>query len=1103
MSFFKHIAINAGYETRILLRSWFFRIFAILALLSLITTNIIFYSDVAPVPRFMRGLDSMMPYATVYMLNFVLMALAVFLATDICKRDRKFNSSTVIFARSLSNAALILGRAAGLLVVFFGLQIIALPIALLINGPFSDLEINWLAYFFYPLALSLPALLVAIGLSFVLMQIIPNQAIVVIIALGILGGTGFYLYDAQYQLFDIPAIYFPLLISDFTGLGHGWQILLQRGLWLLFGLWCLALSILSFRRLPQAIITRRLIALLAVVAPLLMAWGGYSYVRWHADGEKMRAVLAGQLKALEQKDNLTLTKYDLSVLHEGRVLRVDAALTLTNDHNRQLDTLFLLLNPGMQLDSFPADLTVHRNGALLTVTRPGSGWAAGDSQRIEISYAGRPEERILYPHVKEADRLYNTHIWFFRMTRQHLFAGPEYLLLTAPSLWYPQTQSPYIREMLIKPSHFSLTVQTAPELTVIAPGRADSLAAGKTAFRDIPPAKSLPLIAGRYVKQSVETKRGPVQLYHHPQHNYYKPYFNEIGDTLGPVLDGLFDEMETRLQLNYPYQRLTIVETPLMYFDYPRHGMDNPDMRHPEQLWLPENGASIPATYFKNQRERQDRRGRWTNETLTDKEAQIDLFKRFVLPTFMGGRSWGFGGDDDLIGNMPDLNAWPLFFSKVVTLGGDGRQLAVAFESYLQLEADESEGTSRWWRGGLTKAEEANLALQQKTLQEWLETGGETADLVQSHLGNFLIEAMQQALGDEEFKTLVRSLAGERRFKVVDSDSLAQRVLQTYGFDLASEIERLRTQPQLPGFLFAGFDAYPVRDERHIRYQVQFDVYNPTDVDGLIEVQVRSSGPGRGRRGGDDDELPTRLYRVNAGQAMQIGWVSDEQPSGVNINALLSQNLPLEYDVRLDGEEDRKPATKSFEGAQPVDWFERRRDEEGIVVDNVSEMFKHSIMRHESPLKRWIHGEPQDDPNDYDYFRWWYGPSQWKRLKFPSFYGRFVHSAYYTRAGSGERDVSWIADLPESGWYQIYIHVPDTDQLGGRRRGRDLMEKQTYVIDHANGRETIQMDLSEAPSGWNLLETYYFEEGSARITLTNESDGRLVLADAIKWVPKG
>ena len=80
----------ARIETKTLLRSWFFRIFSILALVILFFFNLELLTDVGS-PRWMsRGIPASIPYVNLLILNTVQAAIAVFLASDFLKRDKNW-----------------------------------------------------------------------------------------------------------------------------------------------------------------------------------------------------------------------------------------------------------------------------------------------------------------------------------------------------------------------------------------------------------------------------------------------------------------------------------------------------------------------------------------------------------------------------------------------------------------------------------------------------------------------------------------------------------------------------------------------------------------------------------------------------------------------------------------------------------------------------------------------------------------------------------------------------------------------------------------------------------------------------------------------------
>ena len=115
-------------------------------------------------------------------------------------------------------------------------------------------------------------------------------------------------------------------------------------------------------------------------------------------------------------------------------------------------------------------------------------------------------------------------------------------------------------------------------------------------------------------------------------------------------------------------------------------------------------------------------------------------------------------------------------------------------------------------------------------------------------------------------------------------------------------------------------------------------------------------------------------------------------------------------------------------------------------------------------------------------------------------------------AGKGDNKVSWTADIPQSSRYDIYYYVSQAGSQGMRgqaspqgMRGRgENREKITddfhFFIHNDDGVDEVKLDVSNPQEGWNQLGTYYISKGPATVELSDLSRGRIVFADAVKWV---
>ena len=179
----------ALFETKTLLRSWFFRIFSLLALGIIILLNIVLFVSARSSSWALRGIPSAIPYMNLLLLNVVQAVIALFLASDFLKYDKKLDSTEVIYVRSMSNVEYVLGKTLGIFTIFFGLNILILITALIFNLFFIDVQPVAISYIVYPLLISIPTLIYIFGISFLCMVILRSQALTVIVLLGYIAIT--------------------------------------------------------------------------------------------------------------------------------------------------------------------------------------------------------------------------------------------------------------------------------------------------------------------------------------------------------------------------------------------------------------------------------------------------------------------------------------------------------------------------------------------------------------------------------------------------------------------------------------------------------------------------------------------------------------------------------------------------------------------------------------------------------------------------------------------------------------------------------------------------------------------------------------------------
>ena len=90
------------------------------------------------------SIPSNIPYLILLLLNTGQAVIAIFLASDFLKRDKKLDTSEVFYVRPLSNAEYVIGKIWGNLRVFLLLNLIIMGITMAFNLTVG--EVDWIAY---------------------------------------------------------------------------------------------------------------------------------------------------------------------------------------------------------------------------------------------------------------------------------------------------------------------------------------------------------------------------------------------------------------------------------------------------------------------------------------------------------------------------------------------------------------------------------------------------------------------------------------------------------------------------------------------------------------------------------------------------------------------------------------------------------------------------------------------------------------------------------------------------------------------------------------------------------------------------------------------
>ncbi|HJZ40863.1 MAG TPA: hypothetical protein VJ203_10890 [Bacteroidales bacterium] len=1108
---FHLIRIIAGYEMRTLLRSWFFRIFAGMSVFGLGIFNIAMNVKSSGAPWMYRALAASIPYANLIVLNLGQAVIAVFLASEFLKQDRKNDTVEVIYARSMTNGQYILGKTLGILAVFLVLNIIVLLLGIGFSFLSNANAQSVFAYFTYPLLISLPTLVFILGLSLFIMVLIKNQAVTFILLTGYIALTIFYLNKKAYHIFDYIAYQVPMMYSSISGFADFKEILLHRSIYFLLGVGFILLAVYKLQRLPQS---PRYASLPLYLGLFFLLSGGfliYRYLDMQGAAHTYRQKVLALNNRYVRYDRVTVSNCMLDLRHEGKEIAADALLTVHNRNKHPVDTMIFSLNPGLLLQHvlINSKAQIFRRNMQIIEVIPAEPIIPGDSLEITFRYRGRINENIAFLDKDPVSFEANTKFEVFTLRKRYAFLQGDFVCLTGEVLWYPVSGTGYATEIPFRhdPDYvrFKLKVSTTPLLTALSQGQAFSSGKGNFEFLPEYPLPEISLLIGDYTKSSVKVDSIEYSLYAIKGHEYFKDAFDLITDTIPSLIRGLKKDYEANLGMQYPFRRLMMAEVPVHYAVESHVYSFASDAVQPELILSPEKGVLFNDSDFEQRRVRMEKDLKNNHEEVLPEELQSRLFNQFFRDNFLAkrGQYYNYGN----VVNWSTFSVFPEYFSYRSRLHSDKWPvLTSAMEMYMYERNNTGAATLPWYQD-LSMSDKINLELRRASLEELLKTGIESdedsrepitvRDLAQAK-GLHFFNVLRAKFGEAAVDTLVSRLVADHPHRKILFDELNSRFQERFGVNLEPEIQNWYVQEHLPGFVIRNISSYKVSTGEVSRYQIRFDLSNPENTDGIVTLNVEFNDPNRnnGQNGGDDFKVDfTKKILLQAKSSVTAGYAFNTEPARMSIMTHISQNLPNNLIYSFQGfTETRKTAL--LDEIVSIPFFENASDSMEIIVDNEDAGFSLQQATNKAYLKSLVNRN-RSDRYKYSAIWAWNPPREWKPVLRSGFNGNYVHSAHYTRGGTGERIAGWKAVLHEKATYDVYFYFNKVN-LGWRRTNKS--PDYNFIVYHDGGADRINRSSEDADEGWNYLGSFYISSDTAAVELTNKTIGDMVFADAVKWV---
>lgn len=1112
---FHNILSIAKYERKTLLRSWFFRIFGILSLLVLFGMNFGMIIEGGGGDGWaIRAIPSSIPYFNLLILNVAQAIIAVFLASDFLKRDKKLDTTEVIYMRSMTNGEYVIGKTWGNLQVFLVLNVLVVILALIFNLLAKGASISWESYVFYLVAISIPTLIFIMGLSFLLMSVIRNQAITFVVILGYIGVTLFLLQAKFYYFFDYMAFNIPMLNSDIVGFGNLETILTHRGIYLFLGLGFIFATIFLLKRLPQSETT----TLLSLVFSILFIGGGgflaYKHINTFKTKENFRAeAIALNNKYVEVKLPATLSQ-SISITQKPQSIDAISVMTLKNETNEPIRQLIFSLNDGLQIVNLKlngSETPFLREKHLLIISDKVN-LNPGDEVKAEFTYAGNINEALCYLDIEEKVIQEKYGKFVLNVDKRYAFITPGYMLLTPEANWYPKTGVTYSTENVgwYQPQfiNFNLDVKVADGLKAISQGEIKEITAGHFNFENEHALTQITLAVGNYKQKTLKGKNTVFGVWYLDGHDFFSGSFKEINDTISNVVSERFEDFKRGYKLNYASEQLSLVEVPAQFKTYKRSFTSMQEYVQPEQILIPEKGFMIWSADFENQKKNMQR---WSHDdnNMTPMDLELNVLGDF-LSTFTSEqerRRGGPGGGNQNVSFSPYF-IFPLLYNYQNNIQSDKWPITNrVFEAYLKSQATDLRSVFMSSMQGQSPDERANIALQDSTFQTIIADPKQKAIIenVIKLKGDVLFSIIEWKAGQEEFQNFLRNLLNEYTHKNISFEVFSQKIYDEFNLELIPLMDEWFKAKTLPGYLFSPIKAVKVKSEDKMQTMVTFKATNFSDTEGLVKVSFMLSsgggGPGSRRGGGmGGSNMINKMVYFEPHQTKNLSYLLNVDPRMIILNTLTSKNIPQTMMTSFrDVVEDIKAIPVESETIDETPVQMRLPNE--IIVDNADPQFEITEKENESLLEKWIIKEKKSK-SKYSGLNYWRPPSTWTLSTNTDFYGDYVRSAYYIKGGTGDLKAKWNVPLKQKGYYDVYYHVYKARSWGrGGDSNTDYNGDYNFIIFGDEGAQEATLEGKNAEPGWNHLGTFYFPSDTALIELSNKSDPKKVIfADAVKLV---
>ena len=1060
----------AAYNSRLLLRSWLFRIFFLLTFCCIILYQILIQSNLFMLSNSgLISLSSFFPYMNAYLFAGLQAIPLIFLAGMFLTKERKLDSMDTIYYRPESNAEYVLGMAAGFAGVFTVMAIVSLFFGSLLHLFASSSPMNVWIYLFYLVTLIIPALIFMVGLSFFIHTWVRNQALSILLLLMVVGFTIFYAGGMGQGVFDPFGHSLPNTFSSVTGHSDLTGYLLQRLCWLLVGFGFLGFTVCLFKRLSNRPVNRVRVMGLSIACMIAGVMAGGLVYSFHSQKISVRKVYTETYNKYNNVPKGSVTRHDIRFEQQGDEMSAKSTLLIQNRTRETLPEIILYLNPDLEVLSIKgdSDLSFERERQVIRVRRE---LQPDEEIVLTVVYRGGIDERICYLGVPDDivfEQESNAYLKC-RYGKRFMFLDKNFTFLTPECLWYPTTTPP------VNPAHpydvspeftfYSLQISNPGERTVIAQGDEEKTDNGLH-FTNHLPLPGISLCIGGYEKREITVDSVRYELYLFKGHDDILRGLEALSDSLPGLIREMRETVEYQMRHSYLYSGLKLIETPITLASFFRQEKGTSEYIQPEMVFLPERGVGVWSDHkavmertmkviasvagFDNMSE-MDRLRQMVHGSLTNlltSATTMNYDRGQMLVRWFGPSAIKNVAGNNLSTRNSLYYAASMFYDYSLCFRSDDYQIINAVLLNIL------KSRSRDYSGQMAEERALNY-LSSHSFEEAFHDGELDPVVLFRVLRMKSKELVRRlALGDMTEEQVVDFLDGyiaTHRFQKIDFDQFDETFAREFGVRWRDVLPSWYTNKRLPEFWIKDFKAASVGADKEkademnrilsligngsvyidglggSASRVRLTIFNDSDVDGVVSIEARKT-EGRPSSGGSawnfgrrmEESTITRNYLIKAKSGKEIVTNFDE--GMITLNTNLSLNIP----TTLSGERGGTTDDKTGDNERELGRSYFLLGENVTVVDNEEEGFRIIQSSSKKRLRDLFAKEPESK-----YLR------QNRSIQLmdgvevrpgyvqnESAYGFSKRTHAFMMQGGGA-SMEWVTRIEKEGEYDVYAYIP-------------------------------------------------------------------------------